>query len=410
MDSVNIDMIKKDFPIFSLPENKNLIYLDSTATSQKPQCVLDAMSDFYKSDCANPLRGLYELSNKATALFESARHTVATFIGALDCEVIFTRNTSESLNLVAFAWGLENLKAGDEVVVGVWDHHSVILPWQLLCKKTGAKLIFMELDENFELPDAELASKITPRTKIVCTCQVSNVLGALLPLEKIIKKAHSVGALVLIDGAQSAPHIKVDVKALDADFFAFSAHKMLGPMGVGVLYGKKAILGAMEPFLRGGEMIEYVTREGATWAELPHKFEAGTPNCAGAIGLARAIEYLGALGLDNIRAHDEALTKLLVEGLNATPYVTVVGSADPKAHHAIASFVIEGVHPHDAASILDSENIAVRAGHHCAEPLHDYLHLNATTRASVYLYNTQSDIEQFLSALSKVRKWAGVER
>lgn len=406
-DFLDFEGLKKDFPIFADKANEDLIYLDSTATTQKPQSVLSAMEEFYKTQCANPLRGLYELSNKATAAFEAARHTVASFIGALDCEVIFTRNTTESLNLLAFSWGLGNLKAGDEVAVGIWDHHSVILPWQFVCQKTGAKLVFMELDESFELTEAELSKKINERTKVVCTCQISNVLGSLLPVKKLTSLAHKVGAIAIIDGAQSAPHIKIDVKALDTDFFAFSGHKMLGPMGIGVLYGKKSLLLEMEPFMRGGEMIEYVKRDNASWAPLPHKFEAGTPNCAGAVGLAAAIKYLEKVGVERITAHDEYLTKLLVKGLTETPFVKIVGSKEAATHHAIASFVIEGVHPHDVATILDSDKIAVRAGHHCAEPLHDYLNINATTRASVYLYNTKRDIEQFLAALKKVREYAG---
>lgn len=392
--------IKADFPIFS--EYPSLVYLDSAATTQKPRAVIDSITNFYTKLNANPLRGLYDLSNKATAAYERARHKVAKFIGANDCEIIWTRNTTESINLIARTLG-EELKSGDEIVLSVASHHSGLLPWQLAAKKTGSVLIYLEIKADGSLPSGEL-NKINNKTKIVSIPQVSNVLGSCLPVDEIIKRAHEVGALVLLDGAQSVPHQKIDVKASDIDFFAFSGHKIMGPMGVGVLYGKKELLETLPPFLRGGEMIEYVTREEATWAEIPYRFEAGTGIAADAVALGEAIDYIDSIGLKRIAQHEDELTTLLISGLRDIKRVHVIGSGDPKNHHGIVTFTIDGAHPHDIATLLDADNIAIRAGHHCAQVLHKALGLPATARASLYLYNTTQDIEQLISSVARVIK------
>lgn len=401
------NLYKNDFPIFSAQENKNLIYFDNAATTQRPKCVIDAINSFYEHDNANPLRGLYSLSGRATEDYENARHTVANFINAKDCEIIFTRNASESLNLIAYTWGLDNINQGDEIVVSIMEHHSNILPWQMLCQKKGARLVFMECDKQTgELAESEL-EKINEHTKLVAIAHVSNVLGITNPVKEIAKRAHSFGAICVVDGAQSTPHIKVDVQNLDADFFAFSGHKLCGPMGIGVLYGKKQILENMNPFMRGGEMIEYVTRESATWAELPHKFEAGTVNASGAVGLAAAINYINSIGFEKIVEHDNNLTSILMQKMQEIPHVKIYGNPNAKKHCGIVTFTIDGVHPHDIASVLDTEGIAIRAGHHCAQPLGEYLKVPATARASLYFYNDEQDIDLFVKALSNVRSWMG---
>lgn len=404
---------RKDFPIFAQPENKDVIYFDSAATSQRPQCVIDAVSRFYQTANANPLRGLYALSVKATDEYENARHTVKEFINASeDSEIIFTRNTSESINLIAYSWAMTNIQEGDEVVVSVMEHHSNMLPWQMVCKAKKAKLVFLESDFEGIISKTEYESKITAKTKLVAIAHVSNVFGITNPVKEIASYAHKTGnggkgAVVVVDGAQSTPHIKVDVKDIDADFFALSGHKLCGPMGIGVLYGKKAILEEMPPFLRGGEMIEYVTREDATYAPLPHKFEAGTVNASGAVGLAAAIDYLNKIGIENIEQNDNALAKLLYEGMKNVPHVHIIGNSDPSRHCGIMTFTIDDVHPHDIASILDSEKIAIRAGHHCAQPLMQFLNVGSTARASLYFYNTEEEIERFCERLSHVREWMG---
>ncbi len=401
------NLYRKDFPIFDAPENSGLIYFDNAATTQRPKCVIDAVSDFYKKNNANPLRGLYDLSGRATEAYENARHTTADFLNAKDCEIIFTRNASESLNLVAYTWGMANVSSDDEIAVCISEHHSNILPWQMLSQAKGAKLVFMECDaKTAELPKTEL-DKINARTKLVAVGHVSNVLGITNPVKEIASRAHAVGAVCVVDGAQAVPHFKVDVKDIGADFYAFSGHKVCGPMGIGVLYGKKELLEEMPPFLRGGEMIEYVTREGATWAELPHKFEAGTVNASGAVGLASALKYVQQIGFDEIVRHDNRLTSLLMEEMNRIPHVSVVGSENPEKHCGIVTFTIDGVHPHDIASVLDSEKIAIRAGHHCAQPLGAYLGLPATARASLYFYNTEEEVRIFAEKLRNVRRWMG---
>lgn len=398
---------KKDFPLFSSEENKGLIYFDNAATTQKPYTVIEALERYYSRNNANPLRGLYDLSGRATEEYENSRHVVAEFLNAKDCEIIFTRNASESLNLVAYTWGMANISAGDEIVVSITEHHSNILPWQMLCSAKGARLVFLEPDKiSGEFSDDEL-KKINSKTKLVAIGQVSNVLGITHPVKKIVSLAHAAGAVCVVDGAQAVPHMKVDVKDIDADFYAFSGHKICGPMGIGVLYGKKSLLESMPPFLRGGEMIEYVTRESATWAELPHKFEAGTVNAGGAVGLAAAIKYVQSVGFNKIEEHDNALAALLMERLNDYPYIHIIGNLDPARHCGIVTFTLDGVHPHDIASLLDAEKIAIRAGHHCAQPLGAYLDVPATARASMYFYNDEDEVERFATVLRQVRKMSG---
>ena len=406
---------RKDFPFFKAidehksKENAQLIYLDTSATSQRPFLVIDAMSHFYATDNANPLRGLYSLSERATQAYEHARDLVANFINAKDSsEVIFTRNTTESLNLVAYSYGLSNLKADDEVVITIMEHHSNIIPWQQVCRQTGAKLVFMECDKDTGvISKEEIETKITNKTKIVSCVHISNVLGVTNPIKEIAAKAHSVGAVMVVDGAQSSPHIKIDVQELGADFFAMSGHKLCGPMGIGALWGRKELLEAMPPFLTGGEMIENVTKDSATWAELPHKFEAGTVSAGDAVGMGAAVRYIQSVGFDFIEEQDKKLTKLLVEGMKNIPHINLVGPKNADERAGIVTFTIDGVHPHDIASLLSDENIAIRAGHHCAQPLGQYLGIQSSARASVYFYNTEKEIQTFLEKLAQVRKWSG---
>lgn len=388
---------------------KRLAYLDNAATVQRPVPVLQAVDEFYRTENANPHRGLYELSVKATERYENARHTVKEFIGAdKDCEVIFTRNASESLNLVAYSYGLNFLHEGDEIVLPVSEHHSNLVPWQMVAQAKGAKLVYLYPDKEGRLTDDEM-EKITPKTKIVALAHVSNVLGSIYPVRKIADKAHSVGAVVVVDCAQSIPHFKVNVKDLGADFMAFSGHKMMAPMGVGVLYGREGLLNKMPPFLRGGEMIEYVHEQSATFAPLPQKFEAGTQNVGGAVGLEAAIHYLQKVGYDKIAETEQALLNYALDGLAEVPHITVYGGTKNRRDRCgVISFNVDGVHPHDVASILDADGVAIRAGHHCAQPLMDYLGVNATCRASLYFYNTREDIDQFLSSLKRVRGWLGL--
>ena len=395
---------RKDFPIF---KSTDCVYLDNAATSQRPQSVIDAVSDFYTHANANPLRGLYDLSMKATERYESARKKVAAFIGAKSSdEIIFTRNTTESINLASYSYG-DAVKEGDEIVISVMEHHSNLLPWQRLAREKKARLVFMEPDELGVISDKEIEEKIGKKAKIVAIAQVSNVMGVRNPVEKIIDRAHKMGAVVLIDGAQSVPHMKVNVTELDADMFAFSSHKMMGPMGIGVLYVKKSIMENMKPFLMGGEMIEYVTREDATFAELPHKFEAGTVNAADAYGLDAAIDYLNNVGYDYIEKKDTELVSRIMDGMKKMGHITVYGSPDPSNHNGIVTFNVEGVHPHDVSSILNEDGVCIRAGHHCAQPLMQFLNVGSTARASVYFYNTEKEIDRFLDCLSKVREVAG---
>ena len=401
----------KDFPILGETMNgKRLVYLDNAATTQKPLSVIHAVDDYYRTSNANPHRGLYGLSIKATEMYENARHTVKEFIHAeKDAEVIFTRNASESLNLVAYSYGLTFLHEGDEILLPVSEHHSNLVPWQMVAKATGAKLVYLYPNAAGRLTEEEIDAKLTKNTKIVALAHVSNVLGTVNPVKKIAEKAHAVGAVVVVDCAQSIPHYPVNVRDLDADFVAFSGHKMMAPMGIGVLYGKEELLNKMPPFLSGGEMIEYVYEQEATFAPLPQKFEAGTQNVGGAVGLEAAIQYLQRVGYDTVIHTEEELLAYALEGMAKLPHITVYGDTkDLSDRCGVISFNVDGVHPHDVASVLDSDGVAIRAGHHCAQPLMRYLKVNATCRASLYFYNTREDIDAFLESLSKVRGWLGL--
>ncbi|MCR4653933.1 MAG: cysteine desulfurase [Eubacterium sp.] len=396
--------IRKNFPLIRDDE----AYLDNAATTQKPQCVIDAVNEYYQKHNANPLRGLYGLSIAATDDYEDAREAVREFINAGSTEeIIFTRNASESLNLVGYAWTADHLQPGDEVVVTIMEHHSNMLPWQQACKRTGAVIRYIEPDKTGLITEEVFRAAITPKTKLVCMTQVSNVLGRENPIKRFAQIAHEAGAVFVCDGAQSVPHMPVDVQDLDVDFLAFSGHKMLAPMGIGVLYGKREILDKMQPFLFGGEMIEYVTLEGATYAELPHKFEAGTVNAGGAVGLHAAIDFYKKIGWDRIVEREEHLTAYAMEKMKELPYVHIIGSEKPEEHHGILTFKVDGVHPHDIAAILDSCHIDVRAGHHCAQPLMKYLNTLSTSRASLCFYNTEAEVDRLIEALKTVRKDMG---
>ena len=405
MNTKITDCIRCDFPLLI---QTNEAYLDNAATSQKPYCVIKAVEDFYKHSNANPLRGLYELSVNATDRYENAREAVRKFIHAKEsAEIVFTRNATESLNLIAYSYGLSNLREGDEIVVSITEHHSNILPWQMVARSTGAKLSYLECEQDGRITDEAIDKTITERTRLVAFNEVSNVTGRRNPVEKIIEKAHSVGAVTVVDGAQSTPHMAVDVQAMNTDFFVFSGHKLLGPMGIGVLYGKRELLEAMPPFLTGGEMIQTVSREGAVWAELPHKFEAGTVNAADAVGLHAAIDYITGLGFDAITEREDALTAYAMEGMKKIPHLHLIGSDDPAEHNGILNFVIDGVHPHDISAILDADGIDVRAGHHCAQPLLNHLGFRSTTRASLMFYNTEEEVRRLLGSLASVRSRMG---
>ena len=396
---------RNDFPL--LMQNK-IIYIDNAATSQRPQCVIDAEGDFYKNYNANPLRGLYSLSVEATEVYENAREAVRKFIGAEKSnEIIFTRNTTESLNLVAYSYGLSNVKKGDEIVVSIMEHHSDLLPWQMVAKTCGAELKFIECAKDGSIDLEKVKELITSRTKIVAMTQVSNVLGREYPVKEIAKLAHEKGAVMVVDGAQSTPHMRVDVTDLDADFFAFSGHKLLAPMGIGVLYGKEELLEKMPPFLSGGEMIDSVTRTSAVYAELPHKFEAGTVNAAGAAGLKAAIDYIEKVGFDYIDEREIALTSRAIEKMEKIPHVNIIGSENADEHTGIVTFTIDNVHPHDISEILAADGIAVRAGHHCAQPLLTHLGLNSTARASFAFYNTEDEVDKFTDSVATIRERMG---
>jgi cysteine desulfurase/selenocysteine lyase len=396
---------RNDFPL--LMQNK-IIYIDNAATSQRPQCVIDAEGDFYKNYNANPLRGLYSLSVEATEVYENAREAVRKFIGAEKSnEIIFTRNTTESLNLVAYSYGLSNVKKGDEIVVSIMEHHSDLLPWQMVAKTCGAELKFIECAKDGSIDLEKVKELITSRTKIVAMTQVSNVLGREYPVKEIAKLAHEKGAVMVVDGAQSTPHMRVDVTDLDADFFAFSGHKLLAPMGIGVLYGKEELLEKMPPFLSGGEMIDSVTRTSAVYAELPHKFEAGTVNAAGAAGLKAAIDYIEKVGFDYIGEREIALTSRAIEKMKKIPHVNIIGSENADEHTGIVTFTIDNVHPHDISEILAADGIAIRAGHHCAQPLLTHLGLNSTARASFAFYNTEDEVDKFTDSVATIRERMG---
>lgn len=396
---------RQDFPL--LRENP-IVYLDSAATAQRPDVVIEAEMEFYRKYNANPLRGLYSLGIEATDRYEESRECVAKFIHAASAkEIIFTRNATESLNLVAYSYGLSHLREGDEIVVSILEHHSNQLPWRMVAEKTGAVVKYLECDRQGHISDADLQAAFSEKTKLVAVTQVSNVLGIRTPIDKIVALARKSGAVVVLDAAQSAPHMEVDVQKLGVDFLAFSGHKMMAPMGIGVLYGRKELLSEMSPFLTGGEMIQTVTRDKVVYAELPHKFEAGTVNGAGAWALAAAIRYLQEVGYEQIQKQELLQTTQLMEGLKKVPHVQIQGSPDPKEHCGIVSFAIDGVHPHDVSSILDADGIAVRAGHHCAQPLMQQIGVMSTTRASMYFYNTEEDIEKLLTSVQTIRRRMG---
>lgn len=396
---------RRDFPLL---QSSSLAYLDNAATAQRPQCVLDAEREFYCKHNANPLRGIYSLSVEATQALEDGREAVRRFLNAqAPEEILFTRNTTESLNLVAYSYGLSRLHPGDEVLVSIMEHHSDLLPWQMVCRQTGATLKFMECEPDGSLDLEKVRQQITPRTRLAAIAQVSNVLGRAYPIRAIADLVHAAGGVLVVDGAQSAPHLSVDVQALDADFFAFSGHKLYGPMGIGVLYGKQALLEAMPPFLLGGEMIESVTRTGAVFAELPHKFEAGTVNAAGAAGLHAAIDYVASIGFAEIHRRELALCRRAMEGLVQIPGIHILGSALPEEHNGIVTFTLDGVHPHDISEILAADGVAVRAGHHCAQPLLNHLGYRATVRASFAFYNTDKEVDRLIASLSTVRERMG---
>lgn len=397
-----MEELKMDFPLL---ENKDICYLDSGATSQKPIQVIEAVEEFYKKYNANPHRGAYSLSMEATEVYENTRTKIAKFINAKHREeIIFSKNATESLNLIAYSYGMENLKKDEEVVISIMEHHSNLVPWQKVCKTTGAKLKYMYINDEFELTDEEIESKITDKTKIVGITQVSNVLGTINNVKKTIKYAHKKGAIVIVDGAQSIPHMKIDVQDLDADFFVFSGHKMLAPLGIGVLYGKKELLNKMQPFLMGGDMIEYVHEQETTFAPLPNKFEAGTQNVEGVIGLGAAIDYIEKIGYNKIHEMEKELVGYARKELSKLDYLTLYMTPNEENHSSVISFNIKGVHPHDVASILDTEGICVRSGNHCAQPLMRFLEIDSTCRASFYFYNTKQDVDKLISGLNKAYK------
>ena len=397
---------RNDFPL--LLAKQDWSYIDNAATSQRPQCVIDAERDFYLKYNANPLRGNYPLSVNATAQYENARKSVRDFIGAKSArEIIFTRNTTESMNLVAYSYGLTNVNAGDEILVSIMEHHSNLLPWQMVCRQTGAQLRFIECRPDGSIDLDAVRGQITEKTKVVAITQVSNVLGRVNPIREIAAMAHEKNAVIVVDGAQSTPHMPVNVQELDADFFAFSGHKIFGPMGIGVLYGKKALLKKMPPFLSGGEMIESVTREGAKYAELPHKFEAGTVNAAGAAALHAALDYVKTVGFAEMQARELAVTKRAFDGLKEIPHVHVLGSDKAEEHTGILTFTVEDVHPHDVSEILIADGICVRAGHHCAQPLLTHLGISSATRASFMFYNTEEEADRFVASIASIRERMG---
>lgn len=404
---IDAEALKKDFPIlFQEINDEPLVYLDNAATSQKPQQVLDALNTYYQRDNANVHRGVHTLAERATAKYEMARQKVKTFINAKEtAEVLFTRGTTTSLNWVAKSFGEANVNEGDEIVISYMEHHSNIIPWQQLAKKQKATLRYIELTPTGELDLASAKKLITAKTKIVAIAHVSNVLGVVNPIAELTEIAHQVGAVMVVDGAQSVPHMAVDVQQLNVDFYAFSGHKMLAPTGIGVLYGKRSLLEKMEPIEFGGEMIDFVYLEDSTWKELPWKFEAGTPNIAGAIGLGAAIDYLTEVGMEDIHHYEQELVAYVLPKLQEIPGITIYGPTDPAKRTGVITFNLEGVHPHDLATAMDMEGVAVRAGHHCAQPLMNYLEVNSTARASFYFYNTKSDADTFIKALLATKEF-----
>ncbi len=396
---MNQNEIIKDFPLL---QNKNIAYLDSGATTQKPVQVINVVDKFYENNNANPHRGAYSLSIEATEEYENTRTKIANFINAKHREeIIFSKNATESLNLIAYSYGMDNLSKDDEIVLSIMEHHSNLVPWQKVAKTTGAKLNYMYINDEFELSDEEIETKITDKTKIVGITHVSNVLGTINNIEKIIKYAHKKGAVVVVDASQSIPHMKIDVQKMNADFLVFSGHKMLAPLGIGVLYGKRELLNKMNPFLMGGDMIEYVYEQETTYAPLPNKFEAGTQNVEGVVGLGAAIDYIENIGYDKIADIEKEVVGYARERLSKLDFITLYITPNKENHQAVISFNIKGVHPHDVASILDSNSVCVRSGNHCAQPLMRFLGIDSTCRASFYFYNTKEDVDKLVEALKK---------
>ncbi len=414
--STDLSSCKKDFPIFErkVRGGNSLIYLDSGATSQKPNSVIEAESNFYRTVNAAVHRGAHLLAEEASETYESAREKVAAFIGAKSNEVIFTKSATESLNMIAYSFGNPdsriNIKAGDQIVVTEMEHHANLIPWQQLAKRTGAELRWLSVTADGRIDLTNLDQVITKKTKIVAITHQSNVLGSILPVETLVKAAHGVGALVVLDACQSAPHFALDIKKLDIDFLAFSGHKTLGPTGIGVLWGKYDLLEKLEPSLFGGSMVDSVTMESATWAATPRKFEAGVPNMAQAVGLSAAIDYLNKIGMHNIAQHEQDLTSYLLKGITSISGVKVIGPVDMKDRGGVVSFTVDGVHPHDVGQVLDQYGIAVRTGHHCAWPLMRKLNLVGTTRASLYLYNSKSDVDSLLESIERVKSYFKVSK
>jgi cysteine desulfurase/selenocysteine lyase len=405
----DIETIRKDFPILNRKvHDKTLVYLDNTSTTQKPNAVIDCLDKYYKHYNANIHRGIHMLSEEATQAYEDSRITISNFIDAKDArEVIFTRNTTEAINLVAYSWGRKNILPGDEIVISAMEHHSNFVPWQVLASEREAKLVIVELTADGSL-DMDMARKaINSKTKLVAITLMSNVLGTITPIEELTKLAHAQGAVILVDGAQGVPHLPISVQKLDIDFLAFSLHKMLGPTGVGILWGKEALLEAMPPFLYGGDMISSVTRQKTTWNELPYKFEAGTPNIADVIASGAAVQYLQNLGMADIRAHEEELTAYALKKLQELDDITIYGPLDIKQRGGVISFNVTNIHPHDIGQILDESSIAIRAGHHCCQPLMKELKIQGTARASFYIYNTKSEVDLLVNALTQANKVMG---
>ncbi|MBI1368707.1 MAG: SufS family cysteine desulfurase [Planctomycetes bacterium] len=402
--SFDVPRVRADFPILATKvHGKPLVYLDNAATSQKPQCVIDAIDDYYRSTNANIHRGVHYLAEKATEAYEGARAKMARFLGADHAhEIIFTRGTTESINLVAQSFGRSTLKPGDEVLITWLEHHSNIVPWQMVCEQTGATLMVVPINDRGELDMNAFESLLTERTKIVAVNHISNALGTINPIKRIIDRAHQAGAVVLIDGAQAAPHLKIDVRALGCDFYALSGHKMYGPTGIGILWGREALLEKMPPYQGGGDMIASVTFQKTVYNNLPYKFEAGTPHICGGIALGVAADYLAAIDYTAMNAHEHALTEYGTQQLSQIEGLRLIGTAAEKV--SVLSFTLEGIHPYDMAPVLDREGVAVRTGHHCAQPVMDRFHIPATVRASVAMYNTREDIDALIAALAKVRR------
>lgn len=409
---MNSDVIRKDFPILETKVNGHqIVYFDNGATTQRPLPVINAVMEYVLHNNGNPHRGAHIFAISASEAYDTSKTAVKDFIGAKsEKEIIYTRNTSESLNLVARSYGETHLKKGDRILISISEHHSNLVPWQRVAKKTGAVLEYLYVDkETGRFPEEELKKIDDPRVKILAFAQVSNVLGLKLDAKALIQRAHKHGAAVVLDGAQSAPHKKVDVQELDCDFFAFSGHKMCSMGGIGVLYGKEKLLKDMEPFLMGGDMIEDVYEQESTYAEIPAKFEAGTQYVEGAVGLVAAIRYIENIGFENIQAQEQKLVARALEGMKKLPFIHIVGSQNPEEKEGLVAFTVEGVHPHDVAQILSNDGVCIRTGHHCAEPLHIYLGINATCRASFYFYNTMEEVDYFLEKLKNVRKVMGYD-